>query len=278
MWKSVRRFPIQIGRFVFDRFGFRTPTTKRQISTLLGAIGLLFLSIHFTQGEFGAEWFVPVGAGLIVLAWILEIVAGDQEQRESSAKDMIEWSREAQEFRLAIMPVWDRLKGLAYPMFAEAIGIEVTFADLVKNAGWPDCKGETADTLETYLTECMPPLGYETAIPRLQYGMFLKFALGPNQELISDWRMAKNILEIWSLALNVGGSREPALRHVIHDLEANHVDSIRLLWFLSIAHTAWRPFADDPNYSFVSGIRDVMEDSARRTRRTSKLDTRFMSA
>lgn len=64
-----------------------------------------------------------------------------------------------------------------------------------------------------------------------------------------------------SLAPGISTSHrdEPALGKTIRRLKRNHLNSIRLMWFLSEAHTAHDQFEATADYSFVRDVRDVME-------------------
>lgn len=244
-------------RKIVNRIIGPDPESKRQLSNLLATLGAAFIVIDLMPGS--ADWFGPAGGGVLFLALVINNAAAGQQRKEIRARDRVEWGREAQQFRRAVGFIWRRLEAQPFNLYSEASEYGGSFVDLVSNAGWPNCGGETADELERFSRECLPPAGHKSIMHEALRVTFRHAAQGRHRELITDWETAKDILEIWAIALDVGGSREPALREVIRGLKRNHLDSIRLMWFLSIAHTQQNPFAGTPDYAFVSRVREVME-------------------
>lgn len=231
------------------------PESKRTMSVVWGGIGAALIVVGLSLE--GPELSIGVGLmGLfcIVLAFGVANAAGAQQRVESAAVDLIEWGREAIAFRRAIGPLRERLAGAPFRTFASNTGYRGSFEHLLENAGWPDDSGPAAETLRAYLAECLPPPGHRSAIHELQRGDMHRQMVG----LIDEWKATKDVLEIWSIALDVGGSRAPTLRKIIRTLRERHLDSVRLMWFLSIAHTEKTQLPGEPDYSFVSCIRDVM--------------------
>lgn len=247
--------------------GGATPEGKRSFGNLFMAVAAVAVALLGYSD--GADWLGYVSLGSMLLAWLLFHRAGEQEKKEASARDLVEWGREAIAFRRAVGPLWELLKDYPYNQYAQAAkkvpaapqpGPKTGFRDVVANAGWPDDRGRSAEILESYLREHLPPVGYESVV---RAGGSSSYAFSSNREaLIAAVEAAKDIVEIWHIALRVGGSRAPALRKVIRDLRDNHLNSIRLLWFLAIAHANYRDFAEEPHYEFVSDIRDVMVSTA----------------
>lgn len=250
--------PRLLSRLTALAFG-RDPESKRQMSGFLATVGVLLVGLDITTMNAVPEVFSEVGAAILFLSWLAARSAASQERFEGRARDLIEWKREEQELRRVFGSLWRRLER-GYRIFQSINGLDQPFDDLIANSGWPDRRpGPTKEQLEAYFRECLPPDGYNSVL-RASTRTRLRQALGRyNRNLISDWEEAKDLLEVWSIALDAGGSRATALREVINGLKTKHEDSIRLMWYLSRAHTAHVDVADEPDYSFVRRVRDVME-------------------
>lgn len=236
-----------------------TPEGKRSFGNQFTTIAAVAATLAFTG--FGSGFGI-VAAATGLLAVLLFNKSIEQEQAEATARDLVEWGRESIAFRRAVGAIWERLAGGPFNTFTSAAEKAPdapkphrtqTLADVVKDAGWPDVPGRTAAILEAYLREFLPPSGHEP-IMRYPTGVFRS----NRGDLISEFEVVKDILTIWHIALEVGGSRAPALREVIRGLHENHVESLRLIWYLAVAHTDYRAVVMRPDYSFMSRIRDVM--------------------
>lgn len=244
-------------RKIVDKLAGAGTQAKRHMSGMLVAVGLALLAIH-AGADSPPKWMALAGGGLLFVAWWLGHIAADQESIEGRASDLIEWKREEQAFRRAVGEIWRHLKAGAYNIFASAAQCRESLEGLVDKAGWPDRPGELHDTLSLFCCECLPPpVGHESIIPT--WGSFRTAIMNGGRKLPEEFEAVKDILEIWSVALDSGGGRASALKEVIHGLRKHHERSLRLVWFLAIAHTAHIAISDEPDYSFVSLVRDEME-------------------
>lgn len=197
-----------------------SPDAKRHVSNFLGLVGTAFLVTAFSAGNTAPDWSTEVGAGLVGIAWVIGIWASLQDRREAKARDMVEWGREAIELRRAVGPLWRRLDGHPYNVYANFArkieaeprpGPKVTFQQVVEDAGWPDGpSGNTAGILQAYLQEHFPPPNHESVVQAAR-GYTREFSSGRG-DLVREIKRAKDIVEVWSIALDVGGSRALALK------------------------------------------------------------------
>jgi len=218
---------------------------KRQVSGILVTIGALLVPLAFVIPTKPNAWWALAGAVTMLLAYLVNRVAADQEGSEAAAADYIEWKREEQRFRRTVQKVWEMLK--------EQHGNE-RFKELVDHAGTPESPGESAAELEACLSLWMPYLGFD---PRPILGRPITPDEQKRRQLRADFEAAKDILEVWSVAMGVGGGRERALRRIIADLGTRHRPSMRLMWWLARAHAEYKRTAD-PDFRFVTDIWDTM--------------------
>jgi hypothetical protein len=229
------------------------PESKRHMSTILVTLGVLAVSLAASVADV-PQWILWVGVVLVVIAWMLGNAAAGQQRLESRATDFVEWLRETQEFRRDIGEVWAVLRD-AYRQRGTTIP---TLEQVVGPSGWPDSPGETSDELAELLSHCLPPSNV-VSVP----GDPVVAILGDDRRLLLEpFRRVKGILEIWSHALRAGGSRATSLREAIVSLTPNHLDSLRLMWWLTITHSVHVDLEHEPDYRFLEDIRNVMIDSS----------------
>lgn len=239
------------------------PESKRQMSTLLGVVGTTLLIVSTVTNGPASSYLLVFGIILVVFALAIANWAAGQQRTEARAQDLIEWKREEQALRREIGPLWEQLER-AYSKFKEVANIDRSFEELLKESDWPDAQSDADNRLLVYLREIMPSDDYDRLMTPSQASSMRRYLGDPNEagsgrdDLLDHFKRAKDFLEVWSVALRAGGSREAALREVVRGLRENHEDSIRLIWYISIAHTEWKDVVEEPDYSFVRRVRDVM--------------------
>jgi hypothetical protein len=238
-------------------FLFETPDAKRNVSTFLGALGTLLVPIAFGLGD---AWTMAValsGSVCMVLSVLVGHAAASQEAVEARASDLIEWKREEQRFRTVLRRLWPALKS-AYSHYSVAHNLEEQdLQALVDRAGWPGEKDED-QALSKFVSRCMSS---EWDFPRVSSHAVQLIAehLGKDgTDLQLDIAELHDLIEIWAIALDVGGGRAAALEEVLVGAGEGHDSTMRLLYYLSVAFVDHRGAHKKPDFGALDRVRDVM--------------------
>lgn len=232
------------------------PESKRDMSGIFTTIGAVLVAVGVSLSPV-SKALVWTGVVSFVLGFIASRNAMAQGRLEAGATDIIEWKREEQEFRGVLRRLWPSLKA-AYGHYSEAHDLpERSLQTLVDEAGWPGSVDESGD-LRTFVERC---LSFDWGLPTHKASKIipLREALGNDSGAMQlDIARLNELIEVWAIALDVGGSRAPALKEILRLFGKDHESTMRLLYYLTPPFVKQRGTRGEPGFEALDRVRAVM--------------------